>query len=247
MTTFEYSSKKLYHFTTFVNAIKILSTNQLKFSPFNNVNDIMESNFQLLSMREKLNNQKDKYSILCFSLDSKNDRIFFNNAIWGYYAEKGDGVCLVLNRKLFDSAYRRLSSSIRTNRRRVRYSNQANGCNFINSDDSNISNDQLFEDSISSLFFDKSSEWEHENEVRYFVKTCPGNCEYIDIAECLEAVIVFQQSEPESESSPRYSAIQKLVKDEMLYRYCFDMNGKLIYNNANELVWPNNQNIKLDF
>lgn len=41
---FNENEEHLYHFTTFEAAVKILATNELRFSKTNNANDILESN-----------------------------------------------------------------------------------------------------------------------------------------------------------------------------------------------------------
>ena len=103
---------RLYHFTSFDSACKIIESKRLKFGKLSQMNDLVESNkmvFQRVVFgnleEDNLNGmyaekEMHKYQQISFAQDRYvDDRIYegFNlHPMWGLYADKGNGVCLVL-------------------------------------------------------------------------------------------------------------------------------------------------------
>jgi len=223
MSLFQYNSNRLFHFTSFKNGLKILASNKLKFGRFDNVNDIDEVRREYLHS-DFTKKEADKYALICFSLDNQRNRIFSRNSLWGYYADKGNGLCLILNRQSFEREYLKLPAENRYRYRRVHYIDSFDNV-VINHDEKDI-------------FYTKSTDWKHENEIRYLFKSIGTN--YIDISNCIEAVLICLPSIEEISdylNSPEYLILKGVVDEKKIYRYTTSLGKKVIYQ-GKDLIWP---------
>lgn len=104
------NTDRLYHYTTFNNAIKILQSHTLLFGRLKDMNDINELYWPLAfsyqRRHENRNNddlfekmKEDYYKYQQISLTMDGNRMGFDiPAMWGHYAQKGNGVCLVFDK-----------------------------------------------------------------------------------------------------------------------------------------------------
>ena len=98
--------EKLYHYTSFDSCIKILLSNTLLLGKLCDLNDINELYRPLFSKTlegtdfDYVRKELGKYQQLSLTQDDKSiDRLGFDiPAMWGHYADKGRGVCLVFNK-----------------------------------------------------------------------------------------------------------------------------------------------------
>lgn len=106
---------RLYHFTSFKNACKIVGSKQMRFGKLSQMNDLVESNKMVFQRvvygnldEDNLNGlfaekEMHKYQQISFAQDRYVDnRIYegFNlHPMWGLYADKGNGVCLVFEKR----------------------------------------------------------------------------------------------------------------------------------------------------
>ena len=97
---------KLYHYTTFDNAMKIIIGKSLKFGRLPFMNDYLESNkifgCSIHSDRHVLDNISEeilRYQQISLTKDTKEKKGFDISAMWGHYAEKNHGVCIVFNKE----------------------------------------------------------------------------------------------------------------------------------------------------
>lgn len=113
-------TEKLYHFTKFEAALKIIESNHLRFGRLSNVNDIHENdkivcvdtNSQQRSgfSSETLDALRDeiyKYRQISLTAEGKTgDNLGFNlHQMWGLYADKGEGVCLVFDKEELEKGF----------------------------------------------------------------------------------------------------------------------------------------------
>lgn len=113
-------TEKLYHFTKFDTALKILESNRLRFGRLDNMNDIHEndkiefvdSNNQPINrfpsrVLDALHDEIYKYRQISLTADDKpSDKLGFNlHQMWGLYAEKGEGVCFVFDKIELEKSY----------------------------------------------------------------------------------------------------------------------------------------------
>lgn len=139
---------------------------------------------------DTLHDEVYKYRQISFSMDSKDGKKkgFDLHQMWGNYADKGKGVCLV-----FDKEELEKSSDINNiSHGDVFYDETQELYSFVVSKSQNP-NDVTAEiaKQLPDLFFHKRREWEHEQEYR-FLKRCP-NCqkeEYFHLGHALKFVIL---------------------------------------------------------
>lgn len=155
---------KLFHYTKFESALKIINSKTLLFHELKNMNDIHESYrrimFDLDVDYEEVEKALSEYRQLCLVQDKNPRRGFDIPAMWAHYAEKGDGVCLVFDKE-------KLLSNLP--------SNVVCGCvKYVHEYDSDIVVEEkwkgnlslFFRDKKDDLFFKKSSDWSYEQEFR---------------------------------------------------------------------------------
>ena len=194
-------TEKLYHFTSFDTAKIILESNRLRFGRLNNMNDIHENDKIVFhdenggSVNERNSDILDvfydeiyKYRQISFTADNMvGDKVGFDlHQMWGMYADKGEGVCLVLDKDEMEK-----------------------NCDMTNIHKERVKYDKILESSVVSLsqktdaipsevknnvhkiFFHKRIEWEHEQEYR-LIKKCQNTTkeEYLLLGQSLRFIIL---------------------------------------------------------
>lgn len=194
-------TEKLYHFTSFDTAKIILESNRLRFGRLNNMNDIHENDMIVFhdenggSVNERNSDILDvfydeiyKYRQISFTADNMvGDKVGFDlHQMWGMYADKGEGVCLVFDKDEMEK-----------------------NCDMTNIHKERVKYDKILESSVVSLsqktdaipsevknnvhkiFFHKRIEWEHEQEYR-LIKKCQNTTkeEYLLLGQSLRFIIL---------------------------------------------------------
>lgn len=197
--------EKLYHFTKFDTAILILESQCLRFGRLNDMNDIHEND--KLSFVDVSRNQINdfpsnlltviddeiaKYRQISFTIDDEKHkkRGFDLHQMWGLYADKGQGVCLVFDKKIL---CKQLDGTILHNA--VLYDNTVDS--FYIAPSQNAQNiQQGIQLNSDKLFFHKRKEWEHEQEYR-LIKRCPSQKkeEYHNYGKALKYIILSSKIE----------------------------------------------------
>lgn len=91
-----YNGKHLFHYTSFLSALKIILSEKLLFGDFKGMNDISESRREVFDDVAIV--ELNRYKSISFTKDKREKRGFEIDSLWGYYSEKGKGVCLVFNK-----------------------------------------------------------------------------------------------------------------------------------------------------
>lgn len=191
---------KLYHFTSFDTALKIIESNRLRFGRLSNMNDIHESAKNVFvgsssavksfpsEVLDALYDDLYKYRQISLTANKNSKEGFDLHQMWGQYADKGEGVCLVFDKKELE--------------KNPDMKNIDQG--FVEYEDSQIlesyviSQSESVEDAIKEisnqvpkLFFHKREEWEHEQEYRLLKKCTNTNKEeYLLLGHALKYVIL---------------------------------------------------------
>ncbi len=195
--------EKLYHYTSFDSALKILGSRCLKYGRLNGMNDFYENDKEISArlsgcgnryvlslsgeLQDKVHSELYKYRQISFTAeDKRNDKQGFDlHQMWGLYADAGNGVCLVFDKE-------KLLGLIENDvlHGRVRYVDSI--LPFYNlivlcQDDVN----DCIRKEYKKLFFQKRKEWEHEQEYR-LMKRCGVDFrdEYFMFYESLKFIIV---------------------------------------------------------
>lgn len=184
---------KLYHYTSMAKAISILATNKLFMSNLRAMNDVNESYRPLASYFDESENansdeyykkaetELQKYRQTSLTTDNALPG-FAIPSMWGLYAEKGNGVCIVFNRK---ALVERLPASQGYYWANVSYIEEYNNDIIVRGNP-----EKYFKTNISNIFFKKSNDWKHEQEFRIIRRCENSSPAFIDITGCVIAVLM---------------------------------------------------------
>ena len=193
-------TEKLYHFTKYDTALKILESNRLRFGRLDNMNDIHENdkivfvdaNNQQINKfpsatLDALHDEIYKYRQISLTAEGEpGDKLGFDlHQMWGLYADKGEGVCLV-----FDKNELAKWLDVGMGQERVSYDDTIESFFISFSNDPQKVPDEV-RDHINDIFYHKRKEWEHEQEFR-LLKRCPVTTkeEYLWYGKALKYIIL---------------------------------------------------------
>lgn len=192
------NTDKLYHFTTLDSAIKIIESNSLRFGRLNNMNDIHETSKNMYEnydsqefIKEKLNelyNEIYRYRQISFTRDTEDKCGFDLHNMWGLYANKFEGVCLVFDKNELLEQISKSGDDIYKGE--VSYDRKINSS--ITSEKTDIAGvPSITQENAKDIFFHKRKEWEHEQEFR-LIKKCPIGYreEYLFLGDSLKYIIL---------------------------------------------------------
>lgn len=202
-------TEKLYHYTSWCAAMKIIASKTLKFGKLQHMNDVNEAHrwifyepgVDLSSIKEELN----RYCQISLVNDNKPRSGYNIPAMWGHYAEKGNGVCLVFDKQ-------KLMSCLGRNmwKGNIRYSKNYIGDIDIPTKDI----ERYFKENKSGIFFKKTADWRYEQEFRIVARQSGKEELKLDFKDSLMAVIFyFAQDVPHNQcvfDSVNVKAVEKV-------------------------------------
>ena len=231
-----YTGNHLFHYTNFESSLKIITTHSLKFGNFEDMNDIAEANREVFGMvsDDIIYRVLSEYHSISLTLDNFSRRGFSIDPLWGHYAQKGNGVCLV-----FDKNHLCRSLANQFGKKAiiapVKYQSDYTGTIFTDGN-SEEKVRKYIENNIEDIFFTKSIDWEYEHEVRVLVNTNKKN-EYFNFGEdSLLAVILCLPKVWDYKESPQFKVLKKILPDKPILRY-FTMfgNRELVNEEGNKM------------
>lgn len=214
-------TQKLYHYTTLERAISILSTNKLFMGRLASMNDINESYRPLSTYIEpgKPSDAKNKNQLddaekqlqrirqTSLSVDGEIPG-FANPIMWGHYAYRGEGICIVLDKK---ALIRKLEGDRDFHYGLVTYEKDFNP-NITIGENPEI----YFLEHMNEIFFKKSDCWKPEQEFR-IIRWADNYPAYVDISGCVIALVMcYARSYDRQEAvfgSESYKKLQLLFPD----------------------------------
>ena len=242
--------KKLYHYTKFDTAIKILESHSLRFGRLHNMNDIHENdklsyvdttgtliNSFPSDVLDAIDCEMAKYRQISLTADdNKQDKLGFDlHQMWGLYADKGQGVCLVFDK---DMLCKQIDDAVL--HKIVSYDTSVESFYIANTNDSQSIQHNI-QKQAEKLFFHKRKEWEHEQEYR-FVKRCTNlnKEEYLYYGKALKYIIL--NSVIENTDSVKFKKnVEKLNKHTQRVPILVYGNGLLDYSlidiTHTEIIW----------
>ena len=196
-------TQKLYHFTRFDTAMKVIESNCLKFGNLSNMNDLHENDKISFvdthgqriedfpsEVIDALLDEIYKYRQISLTADDDTDDKdgFDLHQMWGQYADKGEGVCLVFDK---NELLKNPDMPV-IKHGRVIYEGSKKLESFVISDSQ--SPGKVVDETrrrLHEIFFYKREEWEHEQEYR-LLKRCPLGTreEYLWLGHALKFVIL---------------------------------------------------------
>lgn len=239
---------RLYHFTGFDSACDIIESRKLRFGKMFNMNDLIESNRCLfkriftdeLSERDLFaEDEMNRYQQVSFIQDRKRDDIeylgFDLHSMWGLYAEKGYGACLV-----FDKEKLQLKNGDYA--RDVEYGNFIpSDYEFKNKSKAGIRSEILRR--RDEIFFCKRKEWEYEQEYRIIRHVNnKEDEEYLDISDSLSFVIISKDETVEKGESIwdgiNHYILTHLKRKIPVLSYEYDLDGYTLYfDRSGDPIW----------
>ena len=195
--------EKLYHFTSFDTGLKIIESNRLRFGRLTNMNDIHENDKLMFAdangqgidvfpsdVLDAFHDEIYRYRQISLTADSmEGDKDGFDlHQMWGLYADKGEGVCLVFDKDELGKNY----DMANIHKERVNYDNSRELESFVVS--LSLKPESVpaeVKSQLSKIFFHKRTEWEHEQEYR-LIKRCPNTTkeEYLLLGHALKYIVL---------------------------------------------------------
>ena len=165
-----YNGNFLFHYTKFESALKIIASRTLLFSSFDNMNDIAEVKREVFGKipAEKILKELEEYQSISFTIDEQYQRGFSIAPLWGYYAQKGNGVCLVFDKKKVENIVK-MQFGTRAVMRPIDYLSDFSNAIFAEGN-SGKEVKKIVEENIENIFFRKAIDWKFEQEYRILLK-----------------------------------------------------------------------------
>lgn len=246
-------TEKLYHYTSIDNAIAIISTGSFRMSKMEKMNDINESYRPISCYIENYDSDKDYDKLAAAEKELHNYRQasmtiddglpgFALTPMWGHYADKGNGICIVFDKWLLleklriGGAYYPL---------RVQYTDNYDNNIFIKGDPA-----KFFRDNINALFFKKSEEWKHEQEFR-IIRYCRDKPSNFFVNECVIAIIMcFGEDDSRHDetvfNSANYRRLKSLFPDIPILEWANGPCGYTLGDSAGNSWYPPSEKYDID-
>lgn len=217
-------AEKLYHYTSFDNAMAIIATGKLRFSQLCNLNDVNEacrSEYIDIDRATSLSDVKEGFSLLdkgvitkaiqkfqqiSLSIDDKDNNIrgFAISPMWGHYAQKGTGICIVFDKEKLTSRLNSDDYGI------ILYGKDVDGSVII---PSNNMGDCLgfITNHKKEIFFTKTSDWSYEQEFRIVKMSKRKTNRYLSVKNAIIAVIINTSEENKNIIEAKRKALNSLL------------------------------------
>ena len=168
---YNFDNQYLYHYTTFESAVKIITSKTILFSKIERLNDINESSgYKILfsdinGQKEEVKRYEDLHKNLkqiSFTTDKVDKKGFAIPAMWGHYASRGSGVCLVFDRVKFQSIFK--PPTYYCNEVEYKKYKDLSAICYDKEKYSNIND--FVRRNKDDIFFVKTQDWKYEQEFR---------------------------------------------------------------------------------
>lgn len=246
------NTERLYHYTPFDSAIKILQSRTLLFGRLKDMNDINElyrpmvpefNPSHLFENNDKLYDNLDKeinkYQQISLTKDGR--RFGFDiPAMWGHYANKGKGVCFVFDKE-------KLVNQLKNERKRhVIYGNVVYTDDFASTILCRTNDDDLIipfnREEEKYLFFRKTKDWQYEQEFRVLIKTDSGSREKLEYQDALIAIVMHNADDTTSIfDSLEFEILNKIKEiDIPILEHRIWLDDTQLLSIDNKLIWSSN-------
>lgn len=233
--------KMVYHYTSFESAKNILETKSLRFGRLNGMNDINESYRAIWYPHEaedvdKYENAVYSYRQISLTVDKPTKRGFDIPPMWGHYAQKGAGVCIVLDKDVIKKAAEDMCCKCGE----VDYVIDYDSTTVIPNDNP----DEFVEKNYKEIFYGKSKDWGYEQEWRIIKKCADASKEeYLDIESAIIAVILCNGDATDKSqtafSTPVYESIKGLIRNQYPIFAYESFGGKSLLKSKDGCqIWP---------
>ena len=242
-----YNGNHLFHYTSFEAAIKICASLSLRFGAFSNMNDIAEASRNIGGMLpvDEIEKELATYKSISLTRDKATRRGFAIDPLWGHYAQKGNGVCLVFDREIIEANLAKQFGG-RAMMRPISYLPNATNAIFFDSEKPLELEKEIAQD-IEEIFFTKSLDWEYEQEERILLKT-EDNETFLNFEnEALIVAILCLPRTEKYEDSTELKILKAILVDKPVLRYNGSLGGYKLFSEDGEAmcdIWG--EDIQLD-
>lgn len=237
-------TENLYHYTSYKSCIEIIKHNTLLFNRLKNMNDINELyrplffddfNMTCSEMNKAANRFINQFQQMSLTIDGKR-KGFDIPAMWGHYANKGKGVCIVFDKELF-------ISSLKGNEKIIQHGEFS----YTNSFSSEIhyKNEKeilnLTSSRIKEIFFRKTKDWAYEQEYRV-VAYAPEEQNRIvhNLSNSVRAVIMFDSPNFQKAKALFCNKLHSINENIKLLNYSSFINERMIVDENSNTLWSTN-------
>ena len=235
------NTEKLYHYTTFDTAIKILLSQELRFARLARMNDIYESSKHIGICGDAISNISEITKIFnraigCYQqislTEDKGNKMGFNiPMMWGHYADKGNGVCIIFDKQ-------QLLKKLQTKdlRGSITYNDDFNNWDISQKGEILQGSDvvRYLHLNASKLFMTKTEDWEHEQEYRIVRKSRKNQS--LSIKGCVLGVLLSEIDRNSQKFNDKCKILEKIGAEVMAY--CNLAGYVSIHNNKEEQIYP---------
>lgn len=207
------ATPKVYHYTKFENALRIILSNKLKFGKLSGMNDYIESK-KIIGINYNHKSQQTK-SILTaideylsgigqISLTNGRGKHGYDiEPMWSHYADNGRGACIILNRNKLMNIAKKHNCWKRLVSYRKRLSHW-----YVTNIKSEGEIESFFSQHRKSIFFEKSTDWKYEQEYRIICTN--SKMESISLDDCIMGVVLFGSAMSSIEYNEKKNILEKL-------------------------------------
>lgn len=231
-----YKGNLLFHYTKFEAALKIVSSKKIRFGCFDGMNDIAEVKRDVISNIDESSIQEllKEYQSISFTLDNQIKRGFEIDSLWGYYADRGNGVCLAFYKKTIETHFKKQFENDRIYLGPIEYLKDYT--NLVHFEDCSIEElENSINKRIKDIFYTKSVDWTHEQEYRFVVKR-KGFVELM-IENSLKALILCMPKCDTLAESIEYKILKRICDDIPILHYTTNLGNKELRKDG-ELLYP---------
>lgn len=215
-------TKRLYHYTKVQSAVKILDGMTLKFSSLDGMNDINEryrplciadsNDTDIEAFSEEFYKQLSNVKQISLTRDIGKHFGFDIPAMWGHYAEQGEGVCFILDKAKIEKEAR-LAKYICS---RVKYINTHHDF-ILDSIPKDIS--AYIYSQRKKLFLTKTKDWSYEQEFRVLDLDGSSKDSFLNIRNALMAIVLYNNSPQSVFGTIRHRLIKAISGDIPILEY----------------------------
>ena len=241
MTKEEFNSiEKLYHYTSFQSAFSILNSKSLLFGKLSQMNDINEA-YRPCFYRLENYSEEDVQEILSsirqisLTIDKEDRKGFAITPMWGHYANKDEGVCLVFDKNKLEE---------HLHDKEIKYKEISYCRGYDRSIEiSGESVDSLFAKNSDNLFFTKSDAWQYEQEFRILAQ---DGRDKLNFGDSIIGIILYKAPDTDYLRDSEYTKSLQTIAPNIPILEFSDFRGEiqLIDNNSND--WLADTNFEID-
>lgn len=225
-----YTGNHLFHYTNFESALRIITTNSLKFGDFKEMNDIAEVSREVFSMVPDSIVYKAlaNYQSISLTLDAPSRRGFSIDPLWGHYAQKGNGVCLVFDKDKLTCNLKKQFSN-RAQIAPIKYLTNFTNAIFLDSH-SEREIRKFIVNNIDDIFFTKSIDWEYEHEMRILVRNNKKRKNFNYGKDSLTAIILCLPTSMDYKATSEFKILKAICPDMPILHYTTMLGNKELLN-----------------